>query len=70
MRHHPHCFDENRDEAEIMRKKYRYRQLILSGKISLPHHRAAQLLGPDCLYHLYSVKESNKTRPRRQKTKP
>jgi hypothetical protein len=43
-------------KAEIMRKKSRYRELILSGKLVLPYQRAAQLLGPDCLYHLYSVK--------------
>ncbi len=43
------------EAAEIMRKKYRYRELILSGRMVLPHSRAAQLLGPDCLYHLYSV---------------
>jgi hypothetical protein len=40
--------------AEIMRKKSRYRELILSGRLKLPRDRAAQLLGPDCLYHLYS----------------
>jgi hypothetical protein len=45
------------DSAEIMRKKNRYRELILSGRLKLPHARAAQLLGPDCLYHLYSLKE-------------
>ena len=43
------------EKAEIMRKKYRYRELILSGRLALPHERAAQLLGPDSLYHLYSV---------------
>ncbi len=43
------------EEAEVMRKKSRYRELILSGRIVLSHERASQLLGPDCLYHLYSV---------------
>ncbi len=45
------------ETAEIMRKKSRYRELILSGRLVLPHERAAQLLGPDCLYRLYSVDE-------------
>ena len=43
------------EKAEIMRKQCRYRELILSGRLALSHERAAQLLGPDCLYHLYSV---------------
>jgi hypothetical protein len=62
-------FDSSRDEAEVMRKKFRYRQLILSGKIFLSHERAAQLLGPDCLYHLYSVKETNTTSSQKKKFK-
>ena len=55
------------DEAEVMRKKYRYRQLILSGRLKLSQKRAAQLLGPDCLYHLYSVEEAEMPRPRQKK---
>jgi hypothetical protein len=43
------------EKAEIIRKNNRYRELILSGKLILPHRSAAQLLGPDCLYHLYSA---------------
>jgi hypothetical protein len=43
------------ETAEIMRKKDRYRKLILSGRLVLSHESAAQLLGPDCLYHLYGV---------------
>jgi hypothetical protein len=54
------------DEAEVIRKKYRYRQLILTGRLKLPHDRAAQLLGPDCLYRLYSLAEPV-TRPSRKK---
>jgi hypothetical protein len=50
------------EKAEILRKKNRYRELILSGKLSLPHKRAAQLLGPDCLYHLYSLSKPGKPR--------
>ncbi len=52
------------DMAESLRKKYRYRQLILSGKLVLPITRAAQLLGPDCLYHLYSLSEADTPRRR------
>ncbi len=52
------------DAAEVMRKKHHYRELILSGKLVLPYRRAAQLVGPDCLYHLYSVQGSKKTRRR------
>jgi len=43
------------EKAEIIRKKSRYRELIVSGRLKLPHRSAAQLLGPDCLYHLYSA---------------
>jgi hypothetical protein len=43
------------DKAEIIRKKSLYREMILSGKLTLPYRSAAQLLGPDCLYHLYST---------------
>ena len=43
------------ETAEIMRKKHRYRELILSGRLALSHKSAARLLGPDCLYHLYGV---------------
>jgi hypothetical protein len=49
----------------VIRKKYRYRQLIFSGKLILPHKRAAQLLGPDCMYQLYALqgaKKAEKTR--------
>ena len=50
------------ETAEILRKRYRYRELILSGKLVLPHDRAAQLLGPDCLYHLYSLQDPKSVR--------
>lgn len=42
------------EAAEELRKKHHYRQLILSGKLVLPYRSAARLLGPDCLYQLYS----------------
>jgi hypothetical protein len=53
------------ERAEIMRKKSRYRELILSGKLVLPPSRAAQLLGPDCLYHLYSVAKTRNLKKHR-----
>ncbi len=56
------------ETAETMRKKYRYRQLILSGRLLLPFARAAELLGPDCLYHLYSVRAPED--PRAPKARP
>ncbi len=55
------------EEAEEIRKKYTYRQLILSGRLVLPYNRAAQLLGPDCLYRLYALTNSANAPRRRQK---
>jgi len=55
------------EAAEELRKRYRYRQLILSGKLTLSHKRAAQLLGPDCLYHLYALEEKRGEAPEGQK---
>ncbi len=49
------------EAAEELRKKDRYRQLILSGRIVLPYRSAAKLLGPDCLYHLYSALDPGKS---------
>ena len=57
---------ENSEQAEIIRKKYKYRQLILSGKLILPHDEATRLLGPDCAYHLYSLPESKKSGKKKQ----
>ncbi len=47
--------------AEELRKKDRYRQLILSGSLVLPYRSASRLLGPDCLYHLYSTLDPGKS---------
>jgi hypothetical protein len=55
------------DLAEILRKKQKYREWILSGRITLPHDRAAQLLGPDCMYHLYGQREQQRRRRNRLK---
>ena len=40
--------------SELIRKKYLYRRLIMSKKISLPLEAAKGMVGPDCAYHLYS----------------
>jgi len=58
------------DRAEILRKKHKYRELILSGKIVLPHDKAARLLGPDCLYHLYALRERHSRPARKSKKSP
>jgi hypothetical protein len=57
------------EKAEIMRKQSRYRELILSGRLDLPYKRAAQLLGPDCLYHLYSLDRHHGKKAGKQKPK-
>ena len=40
-------------QAQILRKKYQYRQLVLTGRTHLPRESAVRLVGPDCAYHLY-----------------
>ena len=40
--------------SELIRKKYLYRRLIMSKKLSLPLESAKGMVGPDCAYHLYS----------------
>ena len=54
------------EAAEELRKKHHYRQLILSGKLVLPYRSAARLLGPDCLYQLYSGWEPEKSHSRKK----
>jgi hypothetical protein len=43
------------EEAEKIRKRYKYRKLIQTGKLRLPHKDATALLGPDTAYHLYGL---------------
>jgi hypothetical protein len=57
------------EKAEIMRKQSRYRELILSGRLDLPYKTAAQLLGPDCLYHLYSLNRHHSQKTGNRKSK-
>ena len=42
-------------EAQILRKKYHYRRLVLQGQTRLPRESAVRLVGPDCAYHLYRM---------------
>ena len=46
-----HKTDE--EKAELIRKRYLYRRLILTKKVALPRTSATRLIGPDCAYHLY-----------------
>ena len=48
------------EQAELIRKKYLYRQLILTKKVGLPRTAATKLIGPDCAYHLYSQHQPTK----------
>ena len=39
--------------AQEIRRRYRYRQLLLRGPARLPRQAVVGLIGPDCAYHLY-----------------
>ncbi|MEO5355748.1 MAG: hypothetical protein H7844_00410 [Nitrospirae bacterium YQR-1] len=43
------------EKSEQIRIKYLYRGLIMKGKIRIPYKAAAQMVGPDCAYHLYGT---------------
>ncbi len=47
-------------ESDELRRRYRYRELILRGKLRLPLDAARRLIGPDCAYHLYRSVASGK----------
>ena len=55
------------EQADLIRKRYRYRDLILSGRLKLPHPDAAKLLGPDCAYHLYAFEDAMRKGKSRKK---
>lgn len=42
-----------KNDAEIIRIRYKYRKLIMEGKVRLPYEEAVKLIGPDSAYHLY-----------------
>jgi len=43
------------ENAEILEKLYKYRRLILSGKIKINLDTAKKFIGPDVAYHLYKT---------------
>ncbi len=53
-------------KAELIRKKYLYRRLIMSRKMSLSLSSAKGLVGPDCAYHLYG--QVHPERPQKDET--
>lgn len=54
------------DKSEELRLRYRYRKLILDGKISLSFESAKKMIGPDCAYRLYSVTDRIKNMKKRK----
>ncbi len=52
-------------KAEIIKKRYAYREQILKGKLKVPLQSARSLIGPDTAYHLYrfncSSRDNKKT---------
>lgn len=40
--------------AEIIRKKYLYRRLLMTKRFKISLEAAKKLIGPDTAYHLYS----------------
>ncbi len=55
--------------SEEIRIRYKYRDLILRGRVRLPLDAARKIVGPDCAYHLYSVSELTKTQSTSKKKK-
>jgi len=45
-------------QAQILRKKYQYRSLVLHAQTALPRDGAVHLVGPDCTYHLYRTHQA------------
>jgi hypothetical protein len=48
----------NKEEAEELRIRYKYRRLIMQGEITLPYADAAKLIGPDSAYRLYGTQKT------------
>ncbi len=44
--------------AEIIKKRYLYREKILKGKLRIPLQGARSIIGPDTAYHLYGLNSS------------
>jgi len=49
-------------KAEDIKKRYQYRRLILTRKVTLSRQTATKLIGPDTAYHLYSHDSSTKSK--------
>jgi len=41
------------ENASIIAKKYKYKEMILKGRLKVNTSVAKKLVGPDCAYHLY-----------------
>lgn len=41
------------ENASIIAKKYKYKELILKRKLKVNIDVAKKLVGPDCAYHIY-----------------
>ena len=46
-------------QAEEIERRYRYRTMILRGKVKLSRKAAVRMVGPDCAYHLYRSHSGN-----------
>ncbi|MBF0319775.1 MAG: hypothetical protein HQL01_08235 [Nitrospirae bacterium] len=56
------------EKAEQMRIKYKYRTMIIKGKVWIHYKGALRLVGPDCAFHLYSgVRSSGRTGARNKR---
>lgn len=45
--------DNISEKAKIIEMKYKYKRMIMEGKIKPDIDTAKKLVGPDCAYHLY-----------------
>jgi len=44
---------ESDSQADEVRRKYKYRKLVINGSVKIPARLAMKMVGPDCAYHLY-----------------
>ena len=56
------------NDAEITRIRYKYRRLILEGKISIPYRDAVRLIGPDSAYRLYFTAGGSRRGKKKRRT--
>jgi len=52
--------------AEEIRLRYHYRSLVLRGKADISFETARRLIGPDCVYRLYSTVDLKKRQGKRR----